>query len=109
MILESRHFGISVLSDRQREVSETFAARSAHARFLHVPYHYGETGAPLLRDAIASLECSLWATYPGGDHTIFVGRAIRTYRNLRPARPLVHYCGEYADAAGRSFVSTGHV
>jgi flavin reductase (DIM6/NTAB) family NADH-FMN oxidoreductase RutF len=32
------------------------------------------TGAPVIEGALAWLDCSLAATHPGGDHTIFVGR-----------------------------------
>ena len=34
------------------------------------------TGAPLLEGTLASLECELWRTYDGGDHTIFIGKVV---------------------------------
>lgn len=31
------------------------------------------TGCPLLPDSLAWVDCTVWAMYDGGDHTIFVG------------------------------------
>ena len=45
-------------------------------RFDGTSWRWGATGQPVLDDAIASLECRLWAEYPGGDHAIVVGEVI---------------------------------
>jgi len=36
----------------------------------------GVTGAPLLADALAWIECRLWERYDAGDHSIFVGEVV---------------------------------
>ena len=47
----------------------------------------GATGMPLLRDALASLDCRLVSTHAAGDHTLFVGAVVEA--RVRTAdRPL---------------------
>ncbi len=44
--------------------------------------HYEEvTGAPLLRDAIAFLECRVFASLETGDHTLVVGDVVNAGQN----------------------------
>ena len=71
-------FAISILSDRQEFLAERFAGRAPliNARFDGAPYRQAVTGAPILEGSAAWLDCRLWATYDGGDHSIFVGEAL---------------------------------
>jgi flavin reductase (DIM6/NTAB) family NADH-FMN oxidoreductase RutF len=49
----------------------------------------------VLDEAIAYLDCGLEAQYPGGDHTIVVGRVLDL--DLREgARPLLFFRGRYS-------------
>ena len=63
-LLASGIWGVTVLSAAQQDEAEWFATRGR------------VTGAPLLRDGLAWLECRTWATYDGGDHTIVVGEVV---------------------------------
>lgn len=65
---------------------------------------------PCLEDALACIECSLWAQYPCGDHFLIVGRvkSARVRRDawtgslydLKSAEPLLHLGeSEYATAS----------
>jgi flavin reductase (DIM6/NTAB) family NADH-FMN oxidoreductase RutF len=67
-------FGISILRGDQADVAAQFA-RGAPPIVLWegVATRDGVTGAPLLADALAWLECRVWAEYDAGDHTLFVG------------------------------------
>ena len=67
-------FGISILRGDQAEVASQFA-RGAPPIVLWqgVATRDGVTGAPLLADALAWIECRIWAEYDAGDHTLFVG------------------------------------
>ena len=63
-----------------------------------VAHHPGPvTGAPLLDDALVTLECRTAAVYDGGDHSIIVGQvAAVTSAEGPPSRgPLMHYAGSY--------------
>src|SRR5712692_3461829 len=53
---ERNHFGINVLHQSQRYLSERFAGRG-YDRFEGVDWYPGQTGAPLLPNALATIEC----------------------------------------------------
>jgi flavin reductase (DIM6/NTAB) family NADH-FMN oxidoreductase RutF len=86
-------FAVNLLSLGQEALSRRFA-ESRDDRFDGVGYGRNLTGAALLDDALAHLECTTWARYDGGDHTIIVGRVDRA--EARDARPLLYYRGGYA-------------
>lgn len=54
----------------------------------------GRAGAPLLNDALASLECEIVAEHPTGDHWIVVGRVEDLH--ISPIKPpLIFFGGEF--------------
>jgi len=59
-----------------------------------VGYTRGQSGAALLDDALAHLECRLVAHHEAGDHTIVVGEVESA--TPFPDRPLLYYRGGYA-------------
>jgi flavin reductase (DIM6/NTAB) family NADH-FMN oxidoreductase RutF len=70
-------FGVSILRGDQADLASQFA-RGAPPIVLWqgVATREGVTGAPLLADALAWIECRVWAEYDAGDHTLFVGEAV---------------------------------
>jgi hypothetical protein len=52
------------------------------------------TGSPVLEDALAWLDCRLWRTHEGGDHTIFVGEIVAG--DARDGAPLAYYRSGFA-------------
>ncbi len=52
------------------------AAAEVHHKLEGVRYRLGETGCPILADALAWLECRVEALVPVGDHTLVVGRVL---------------------------------
>jgi 3-hydroxy-9,10-secoandrosta-1,3,5(10)-triene-9,17-dione monooxygenase reductase component len=87
-------FAVNILGEGHEELSQLFATRGVD-RFSQTPWHAGVSGAPVLDEAIAYLDCRLEAQYPGGDHTIVVGRVLDL--DLREgARPLLFYRGRYS-------------
>lgn len=75
-IASQRCFAVNILESGQEEMSERAAARrgAEGAWLLDVAHRTAVTGAPVIEGAMAWLDCSLAATHPGGDHSIFVGR-----------------------------------
>ncbi len=93
---QSRHFGLSVLREDQRELSERFATR-LDDRFESLAWYRGETGVPLLEDALATIECETRHRVTAGDHDIFIGEMVRAH--AIDGRPLIHFAGEYGRLA----------
>ena len=75
VIAESGFFAVNVLSARQLELGMRFAGMKPEIkdRFAGLDIHIAETGAPLLPNSLAWVDCKVWNMYDGGDHTIFVG------------------------------------
>jgi flavin reductase (DIM6/NTAB) family NADH-FMN oxidoreductase RutF len=91
--IDSKHFGVSMLSDAQEDVSRMFAKKDSE-RPASI-YFQGELlGVPLLRNSIAVMECEVVAKHPAGDHTIFVGR-VEHADVLEAAKPLLYFRGKY--------------
>ena len=86
-------FAVSLLAREQEPLSRRFA-ETRDDRFDGVAYTRALTGCALVTDALAHLECTMWAQYAGGDHTIFVGHVVRAV--ARDAAPLLYYRGGYA-------------
>ena len=88
-------FVVNILTTEQEHLSRLFASREPD-KFTGVGYTAGNTGAPMLADALAALECRIKAVYEGGDHTIFVGEVEHTHVR-EDAHPLLYYRGGYAN------------
>ena len=70
-------FGVSILRGDQADVAAHFARGAPPIVLWHeMATRDGVTGAPLLADALSWIECRVWAEYPAGDHTLFVGEVI---------------------------------
>ena len=74
-ILAAPVFVVNVLESRQEALSRRFADQHED-RFEGVGYHRSPEGLVLLDGALAHIECDRFASYPGGDHTIIIGRVI---------------------------------
>jgi len=74
-IAESGVFAVNVLGAHQVELGMRFAGMRPEIkdRFAGLHTTTAVTGSPLLPDTLAWVDCTVWAMYDGGDHTIFVG------------------------------------
>jgi 3-hydroxy-9,10-secoandrosta-1,3,5(10)-triene-9,17-dione monooxygenase reductase component len=86
-------FGVNVLA-RQHERFARRATPAGANRFAGLDWEPGRSGAPLLTDALATLECQIVAEHPAGDHTIVVGQvdALHTAPNKDP---LLFFAGAF--------------
>lgn len=93
LIMASSTFGVNILAEQGEWLSRHFASRTS-AQFSGVPYRLGQTGVPLLEEAIATLECRVVAQYPGGDHSIFIGEVVAAIAH-QDRRPLLYFRSRY--------------
>jgi len=99
---ERKRFGINVLCEDQRAISEYYARperthenaeAEAGARFDRT-----EHGTPVLHGALAYLECRLHSSQIAGDHTIFIAEVEEVM--VQEGEPLLFYRGKYRKVGG---------
>ena len=93
-ILQVEHFAINILSSSQETLARRFSDQFED-RFDGIGYEMSPEGLVLLGGALAHIECDRYAHYPGGDHTIVVGR-VTGGGSTSKGRPLLFYRGGYA-------------
>ena len=74
----ARYFAINTLAEGQQPLGKHFGFTSGRDvdKLSGVEFFEGETGAPVLREAMSYLECELSDTFITGDHTLFIGKVI---------------------------------
>jgi len=97
-----KRFGINILAEHQREISEYYARpvhtheraeEEAGARFDRTA-----KGTPILHGALAYLECRLQSAEKAGDHTIFIAEVEDVV--VRQGEPLLFFRGKYREIGG---------
>ncbi len=104
-VLAEGSWAVSVLAEDDEKTAGWLALRGRplDGQLEGVPHHGGPaTGAPLLDDALAVLECRTTAVHDAGDHSIVVGQVQAVAGPADPADrgPLVHYSGAYRRLSG---------
>ena len=91
-----KRFGVNVLAEDQREISEYYARSSEshqHAEQAGARFERTKHGTPVLHGALAYLECRLHTAQAAGDHTIFIAEVEDVV--FREGEPLLFYRGKY--------------
>jgi flavin reductase (DIM6/NTAB) family NADH-FMN oxidoreductase RutF len=92
-------YAVNILAREQDALSTRFATHGID-KFAGVDWSCGEsTGCPLLEGALASIECTVVASMPAGDHDVFLG-SIQSVR-VGGGEPLVYFRGRYCDLSPR--------
>jgi flavin reductase (DIM6/NTAB) family NADH-FMN oxidoreductase RutF len=102
-VLAAGQWAVSVLDEDSEKVSRWLATRGRplENQLDQIPWHPGpRTGAPILDNALSSLECRTTAVHDGGDHSIVVGEVIGVTPPRPDGRPLVFYASQYRRLAG---------
>ncbi len=91
-LIEGKCFAINVLKQDQEEISRRFAAPGPKD-FSDLELTVAETGAPILVDALAFVDCRLVEVASGGDHDMFIGEPVAG--ETHDGQPLIFYSGQY--------------
>ncbi len=88
---EGAVFAVNILSQEKSELSNRFAWIKDEDRFAVGNWGTAVTGAPILQDALAWLDCTINKRYEAGTHTIYLGlvQASATPRSGTP--PLIYW------------------
>jgi 3-hydroxy-9,10-secoandrosta-1,3,5(10)-triene-9,17-dione monooxygenase reductase component len=85
-------FAVSVLANDQKDIALQFA-RPADDKFAGIDIIEGVNGLPLIKGALAHIECRTVARYAGGDHEIMLGQVVSLRRD--DYAPLVFQGGKF--------------
>lgn len=89
MILESHAFALNVVGMQSKHLEDYFYSSACRKPDNLEPFalENGTTGAPLLHDALASIDCRVVAAHNTGDHTLFIAEVVEA-RVRAQDRPL---------------------
>jgi len=85
-------FAVNVLANDQKDIALQFA-RPADDKFAGIDITEGANGLPLIKGALAHIECRTVARYSGGDHEIMLGQVVSLRRD--DCAPLVFQGGKF--------------
>jgi 3-hydroxy-9,10-secoandrosta-1,3,5(10)-triene-9,17-dione monooxygenase reductase component len=90
-------FAVNILAHEQQPVCRRFAGPCEH-RFRGDATITRATGAPVLDEALAYVDCRIVDVFDGGDHAIVLGEVAEA-GVLRDAEPLTFFRGSYTPPA----------
>ncbi len=97
-----KRFGITGLREDQRAISEDYARpdRTHETAETDARAEFDRTGhgTPMLRGALAYLECRLHSSQEAGDHTVFIAEVEDVVG--RGGEPLLFFRGKYRSVGG---------
>lgn len=76
ILKQGRAFSVNVLSKEQLALARHFGGPSSSNKLATVAWHKGETGAPILDDALAYFDLVFSQECQAGDHAIVIGRVV---------------------------------
>jgi 4-nitrophenol 2-monooxygenase / 4-nitrocatechol 4-monooxygenase, reductase component len=103
-ITRSGRFAVSILAEHQHRLARWFATKEA-AKLDAGVAAAGPAGLPVIREAVAYLECTVRDTVRGGTHTVFLAEVVSGWPGR--GRPLVYYrgaLGGFADIGDRGLL-----
>lgn len=100
LIQQASSFAVNILAADQAKLADHFAGRAkSEGSPASLRFRYGsdgdDGGVPTIEGCVAALRCTVEGTYPGGDHTILVGRVTELRAGDPAAQPLIWFGGSY--------------
>jgi len=95
----SGSFGVNILAAGHRDLADRFAGRhgvSGAARYAGADWIELVTGAPLLADALAAIDCKVDSVIDWNTHALVIGR-VEAVRLHDGPQALVYWRGAYVD------------
>lgn len=92
---QSRSFSVNILGASQQDVSNRLAKKGGSEKLDGLGLTQRVSGAPVLEQSLAMLDCEVFAFYDGGDHVIVVGRIVDA-EVLDEGAPLLYFRSSYA-------------
>ena len=88
-------FAVNFLRETQEDLSNHFAF-TKEDRFSQGGWTTAQTGAPILKDALVWLDCTVYSRHTAGTHTIYIGEVQASRVVEEDAKPLLYWNRGYA-------------
>ena len=88
---EGTTFAVNILGEDQVELSNRFAWLKDADRFAKGNWTTAATGAPILQDAVAWLDCTIHSRSEAGTHTVYIGEVQASGLPRADFSPLVYW------------------
>lgn len=101
LIQQAGAFAVNILATDQEHLSGHFAGRSkdgpppAGLHFVYGTDGTDDGSVPTIAGGVAAIRCQVEAAYPGGDHTILLGRVTELRPGAADTQPLIWFGGRY--------------
>ena len=76
LIQKSGAFALHTISRDQKDLLKQFKGPDPAGKFASIRWSRGITGAPLLSDCLAYVDCKVKATLNPGNHALFIGEVV---------------------------------
>lgn len=96
MVLKSRAFGLTILSEKQADISDLFAGRKPEVqdRFASLQTETLVTGSPLIVGGLSWLDCRVTQAIEVGVNTLFISEVVAA-REGSAGDPLIYHNRKY--------------
>lgn len=84
-------FAVNILRQDMHELSNRFAWIKDEDRFALGDWETAVTGAPILNDALAWLDCTIYSRHQVGTHTIYIGEVQASAVPNPDGAPLIYW------------------
>ena len=97
LISQAKSFSINILSPNQMELARKcgFTSGRDQDKLQKEEFTYQATGAPILSNCTAYLDCKLSHQFEVGDHVLFIGTVIKANSKNKPV--LIYKSGDFFD------------
>ena len=92
---EGAVFAVNILAQDQEALSNRFAWVKDEDRFAEGDWRTAVTGAPILENALAWLDCTIHTSHKAGTHTIYIGEVQASDVPRPDEAPLIYWNRDY--------------
>lgn len=94
-------FAVNILGQDQMELSNRFAWLKDEDRFADGDWDTALTGAPILKDSLGWLDCTIYSRFAAGSHTIYIGEVQASGVPRPDGKPLIYWNRGYRHLAAK--------
>ncbi|HBG45839.1 MAG TPA: flavin reductase [Deltaproteobacteria bacterium] len=97
MIRDSGVFAVHILGPEDIETGKRFGLKTGRKtdKFEGLDYETKVTGAPVLKECLAWLDCRVVSYHDAGDHTLFIGEVLDAGVRREGDKPLLYERGSF--------------